>query len=265
MIRKAADPATPDAPSSQINGNDFLGIPLWSCTKADLVEWVIDRAKGTTPSTAYAINASSVNIAFRNRAYWDALQRSDVVYCDGISVYWGCKLLGKPVPEKATTTECLDPIADRCAAEGLSMYILGNPPGVAQQAAERLTAKHRGLLVKGVHSGYFDRSEERRMIAEIKRLRPEVVWVGMGNPVQELWVEKHRDELQVPVVLTCGAMMEIVSGKLRRPPRWIADNGFEWAYRLVNQPRRTWKRYLVGNPVFLSRLVWHACGKRIRA
>ena len=263
MIREAQEYNTHALTRNMMNQSDFLGIPLWSCTKSEFIDWVVDRGKGTTPSTAYAINASSVNIAFGNRAYWDALQRSDAVYCDGISVYWGCKLLGKPIPEKLTTTDCLDPIVKRCAAEGLSMYILGNAPGVAQHAAERMMRKHTGLVVKGVHSGYFDHSEEKRMIAEIKRLSPEVLWVGMGNPLQELWVEKYRDELHVPIILTCGGMMEIVAGNLARPPRWMTDNGLEWAFRLVNQPQHTWKRYLIGNSVFIGRLAMHVCTRRV--
>ena len=243
---------------NSMNQSEFLGIPLWSCTRTEFVDWVIDRGKGTCPSTAYAINASSVNIAFKNRAYWNALRRCDAVYCDGISVYWGCKVLGKPIPEKLTTTDCVDQIAERCAAEGLSMYIVGNAPGIAQRAADRMMSKHARLEVRGVHSGYFDRNEEKQLISEIKRRRPEVLWVGMGNPVQELWVDKRRHDLEVPVILTCGAMMEIVAGKLKRPPRWMTDHGFEWAFRLVNQPRRTWKRYLIGNGVFISRLAIHA-------
>ena len=262
MLYNPADNRTSDPARNSVLQIDFLGIPLWSFTKADFVDWVITRGKGTLPSTAYAINASSVNIAFKSRAYWDALQRCDAVYCDGISVYWGCRLLGKSVPEKLTTTDCVDPIARRCAEEGLSMYILGNAPGVAQRAAERMMTRHAGLIVRGVHSGHFDTTEERKIVADIKRQRPNVLWVGMGNPVQELWVDKWRHELEVPVILTCGAMMEIVAGKLRRPPRWITDNGFEWAFRLVNQPRHTWKRYLIGNSVFSSRLAIHAWRKR---
>ncbi len=237
---------------------DFLGIPLSGWTKEEFVEWVVDRAKGTRPSTVYAVNASSVNIAFKNRAYWDALQRCEAVYCDGISVYWGCKLLKKPIPEKLTTTDCLDPIAARCADEGLSMYILGNAPGVAQKAAQRMKEKYPGLLIKGARSGYFDQHEEKELLAEIKRLKPDVLWVGMGNPIQELWVDRCRHQLQVPIILTCGGMMEIIAGQLKRPPRWITDNGFEWAFRLCNQPLHTWKRYLLGNPVFVGRLAMHA-------
>lgn len=242
---------------------DFLGLTLTSATKAQFVDWVIERASGSEPSTSYAINASSVNLAFKNRPYWNALQNCDALYCDGISVYWASKVLGRPVPEKLTTTDCVDPIAARCATEGLSMYIIGNESGVAQQAAERLVEKHPGLIVKGTHAGFFNEREERLLMAELSRLRPDLLWVGMGNPLQELWVERHRYELRVPITLTCGAMMEIVSGRLRRPPPWVTDYGFEWAFRLLNQPRQMWRRYLIGNVVFLARVVRYALGTRL--
>lgn len=238
---------------------DFLGIPVRGVTRSDFVEWVIAQARGESPKTAYAINAHSVNLAFKNADYWEALQNADMVYCDGISVYWGSKILRKPIPEKLTTTDCIGPIAEVAAAHNLTMSIVGNRPGVTSLAADKLREQHPGLQIVSTYSGYFDKSQEQELIENIRRDKPQILWVGMGNPIQELWVEKHKNDLQVPVVLTCGGMMEIVAGVLKRPPLWITDNGMEWAYRLVNQPRRTWKRYLVGNVVFVARLASHAC------
>jgi N-acetylglucosaminyldiphosphoundecaprenol N-acetyl-beta-D-mannosaminyltransferase len=233
---------------------DFLGIPVCGFTKDEIVDWVISHAKGTDRSVVYGINAHSVNTAFKSREYWNALQRSDVVYCDGISVLWGCKLLGTPIPEKLTTTDFFYPVLQRAEKDGLSMYILGGEPGLAEQAAEKIRGNYPDLEIKGTHSGYFSPEEERQVISEIRNLCPNMLWVGMGNPLQELWVEKHLNDLQVPVCLTCGGMMKIVSGNLSRPPQWVTQAGFEWAYRLVTHPRYTWRRYLIGNVLFLYRL-----------
>lgn len=232
---------------------DFLGLPLRAFTRMDFVDWIVARAKGPELCTAYAINAHSVNIAFSRRDYWNALQRSDVVYCDGISVLLGCRLLGTPLPEKLTTTDCVGPISERCEKEGISIYILGNAPGVAKRAAESLKRRYPDLIIKGTRSGYFTPEQEPAIIAEIAALKPQLLWVGLGNPDQELWVERHRHQLKVPVCLTCGGMMDILSGQLTRPPRWVTDNGLEWAYRLVTHPRYTGRRYLIGNIAFLYR------------
>jgi N-acetylglucosaminyldiphosphoundecaprenol N-acetyl-beta-D-mannosaminyltransferase len=137
------------------------------------------------------------------------------------------------------------------------MYILGNAPGVAKQAAANLNRKYPELQIKGARSGFFHGNEENEIVSEIRRLRPHVLWVGMGNPLQELWVEKHFDDLRVPIALTCGGMMDIVSGRLARPPHWITDNGFEWAYRLVTKPKYNWRRYVIGNVSFLIKLALH--------
>jgi len=193
-------------------------------------------------------------MAFSTPEYSRALQRSDVVYCDGISVLLGSRLLRRPVPEKLTTTDCIGPIAARCEAEGLSFYILGSRPGIAKRAGANLRRQYPNLTIRGTRSGYFTADKERDVISDIAALKPEVLWVGLGNPMQELWVEKHREELGVPVCLTCGGMMDIIAGKLTRPRRWITDNGLEWAYRLTTHPRYTARRYLVGNVTFLLRL-----------
>lgn len=241
---------------------DFLGIPLRNIGQAGLVSWVIDQATKDGSATGYAINAHSVNLALRDSNYMAALRRADVVYCDGISVLWGARSLGYPLCEKVTTTDVLNPICERAANVGLSMYILGNPPGIAEEAGRRLSRRFKGLNICGTHSGYFEEGEEERVVEEIRRLRPRILWVGMGNPIQELWVERFRDSLEVPVILTCGGMMEIVAGHLQRPPQWWTDHGGEWFYRLMTQPRRTWKRYLLGNPRFLAHLVQYRLSAR---
>lgn len=235
---------------------DFLGVPLVNLSQSELVNWVIDRAMGDQFATAYAINAHSVNLASKNLLYRQALRNASAVYCDGISVLMGARFLGYPLKEKVTTTDVLGPICQKAAALGLSMYILGNPPGVAEEAGKRLAAQFKGLDICGTHPGFFaDHEEEKQVIQEIQRLKPRILWVGMGNPIQELWVERFRDRLGVPVILTCGGMMEIVAGRLGRPPQWWTDHGGEWLYRLLTQPRRTWKRYVLGNPLFIARLV----------
>lgn len=236
---------------------DFLGIPLCQFSKADFVDFVVSRAKDPRPTTAYGINAHSVNMAFKSRRYWSALQQCDAVYCDGISVFWSCKAMRTPIPEKVTTTDCVNPISARFEQEGLSMYILGNAPGVAEQAAANLIRKYPRLEIKGTRSGYFCEQEEKEILDDIRETRPNLLWVGMGNPQQELWVERHLQDLRVPITLTCGGMMDIVSGFLSRPSLWVTDNGFEWVYRLINQPRHTWKRYLFGNATFLRRVAGH--------
>ncbi len=134
---------------------DFLGIPVCGFTLDEIVDWIITHAKVTDPRVVYGLNAHSVNTAFKYRDYWNALQRSDVVYCDGISVLWGCKLLGTPIPEKLTTTDFFYPVLERAEKEGLSIYILGAEPGIAEQAAENVSDKYPDLEIKGTHSGFF--------------------------------------------------------------------------------------------------------------
>jgi N-acetylglucosaminyldiphosphoundecaprenol N-acetyl-beta-D-mannosaminyltransferase len=139
------------------------------------------------------------------------------------------------------------------------VYLLGARPGVAQEAARRLQARYPDLEIVGVHHGFFDHAagslENEAVVREINDARPDILLVGMGMPLQEYWLMENQDRLQGGVVLTGGAVFDYVSGGLRRGPRALTHSGFEWLARLLVEPRRLWRRYLIGNPLFLLRVL----------
>lgn len=235
---------------------DFLGIPLARFHYYELLQWIVQAAGSGEPHTSYAINAHSVNMAFKHPAYMQALKDCDLVYCDGISVLWGSRLLGDPIPERLATSDLFDDICRNCIERGFKVYFLGNEPWVIEKGVAKIREMYPDMQIVGHHSGFFLPGEEEKVVQEIKSLQPHLLWVGMGNPVQELWVEKHKKALQIPLIMTCGAMMEFFAGKIVRAPRWMHRNGLEWLYRLVDHPTRVWRRYLLGNPIFIARLLY---------
>src|SRR6202011_2227169 len=136
----------------------------------------------------------------------------------------------------------------------------GCDPGVAREAAARLHALYPRLDVVGSHHGYFepDSPHDDRVVEDINARRPDIVLVGMGTPKQELWVERNGSRLDTEVLWTVGALFDYVSGRVPRAPGWLADNGLEWIFRLAIEPQRMWRRYLLGNPVFISRVLTQA-------
>ena len=141
-----------------------------------------------------------------------------------------------------------------------SVYLLGSEPGVAADAAERLHRWYPPLDVAGTHHGYFELGSEHdeRVIEDINARRPDIVLVGMGSPKQELWVQRNAHRVDTDVLWTVGALFDYVSGRVPRAPAWLADNGLEWIFRLAIEPQRMWRRYLLGNPVFVSRVMAQA-------
>jgi N-acetylglucosaminyldiphosphoundecaprenol N-acetyl-beta-D-mannosaminyltransferase len=166
------------------------------------------------------------------------------------------RLIGLPVPHRMTGADWIWGVASLCQESGRSLYLLGSDPGASAAAAEALRRWYPKLKVLGTHHGYFEMGSphSERVLEHIAEHRPDVLLVGMGTPQQELWVDRNFDRLDAGVVWTVGALFDYLSGRTRRAPHWLADHGLEWIFRLAIEPRRMWRRYLLGNPAFLWRV-----------
>jgi N-acetylglucosaminyldiphosphoundecaprenol N-acetyl-beta-D-mannosaminyltransferase len=224
-----------------------------------ITAWPGERDGGPPKRVMYA-NAHVLNESAGNVALRGALERADLVYCDGYGVRLAAKALDVPVPHRMTGADWIWALAALCERAGQSVYLLGSEPGVAAQAGERLRATFPALEVAGSHHGYFrpGSAHDDRVVEHINACRPGIVLVGMGTPKQELWVEANAPRLDVDVLWTVGALFDVVSGKVPRAPGWLADNGLEWIFRLAIEPGRMWRRYLLGNPVFVHRVMSEA-------
>ncbi len=206
------------------------------------------------------VNAHVVNQSRTTPGLTQALRHADLVYCDGYGVRLAARALGLPVPHRMTGADWIWGLAALCELSHQPVYLLGSEPPIAQEAAARLRASYPKLEVVGAHHGFFglDSPQNERVIEHINFHAPSIVLVGMGTPKQELWVDRYADQLNGAVVWTVGALFDYVSGHIPRAPRWLADNGLEWIFRLAIEPTRMWRRYLIGNPIFLSRVVSEA-------
>lgn len=235
----------------------IFDIPIDLAHPAELLR-TISRwaAEGRTRRVMY-VNAHVVNQSRVTPGLGRALRRADVVYCDGYGVRLAARVLNLPVPHRMTGADWIWGLATLCELTGHSLYLLGSEPPIAREAAARLRRWYPGLDVVGAHHGYFelDSPHNDRVIEDILEHRPKLVLVGMGTPKQELWVDRYADQLGGAVVWTVGALFDYISGRVPRAPGWLADNGLEWIFRLAVEPRRMWRRYLLGNPVFVSRVL----------
>jgi N-acetylglucosaminyldiphosphoundecaprenol N-acetyl-beta-D-mannosaminyltransferase len=230
-----------------------FGLPIAACTMVEMVEtveaWVDERGF----RSATYVNAFVVNQAARSPELRRLLELNDVNYVDGQSVVWASRLLGLAVPERVATTDLIYPLAQMCARRDFGIYLLGAKPHIVELAAERLRAAYPGLRVD-CHDGYFGPEDDAEIVAAINRSGARIVMVGMGDPIQQEWIQSHRDIVAANVFLTCGGLFDWVSGENPRPPQWMVSWGFEWLWRIWLEPRRLAGRYLIGNPEFLARL-----------
>jgi N-acetylglucosaminyldiphosphoundecaprenol N-acetyl-beta-D-mannosaminyltransferase len=137
----------------------------------------------------------------------------------------------------------------------LSIYFLGSTQVVAELAAKRLKELYPALRLSGYHHGYFSEQENNSVIDKINASQPDILFLGMGVPRQEEWTKENFDKLNAKIVWMGGGFLDTLSGRIKRCPRWLSKIGFEWLFRLMQEPRRLWKRYLIGNPMFVLRIL----------
>jgi N-acetylglucosaminyldiphosphoundecaprenol N-acetyl-beta-D-mannosaminyltransferase len=219
---------------------------------------------GGTPRRVMYVNAHVLNQSQENADLRQALASADLVYCDGYGVRLAARALEMAIPHRMTGADWIWGLAALCQSSGQSIYLLGSEPGVAARAARRLRRWYPQLSVVGAHHGYFDldSAHAERVVEDINARRPNIVLVGMGTPKQEVWLERQAERIDADVLWTVGALFDYVSGRVPRAPKWLADNGLEWIFRLAIEPQRMWRRYLLGNPVFLARVIGQSRARR---
>ena len=224
----------------------------------------IRRLVGRRGGLVLNVNAHCLNLCYEDPALREFFGAADAVFCDGAGVRLAARMLGGRLPPRITYADWLPRLAAFAEAEGLSLFFLGARPGVAEEAARRLKGAHPNLKIPGVHHGHFDLAagspDNEAARVEINAADPDILLLGFGMPAQERWLMENRRGLNFGVALTGGAVFDYASGRLRRGPRLLTDNGLEWLARLVVEPRRLWRRYLLGNPLFLARVL----GQRLR-
>ncbi len=213
------------------------------------------------------LNVHACNLAIKDSSLAAFFNGSACVFCDGHGVMLGARILGHRIPEKITYAHWFPLFCDFAAENDISIFLLGSSPGVAEEAKKCLCATRPKLRVVGVHHGYFDKtpgSEENRAVIEsINAVKPNVLLVSFGMPLQEKWLADNWDKIDANVALTGGAAIDYMAGVSKRPPQWMTDHGFEWLGRMLHEPRRLWKRYILGNPLFIMRVLREAFVVRV--
>ena len=179
----------------------------------------------------------------------------DLINADGQPVIWVSSLLRVPLKERVTGIDLFDVLVARCAERGFRPYLVGSRQEIVAKTVDVLKGKYPKLQLAGWRNGYWSADEEPMVVQEIKKARPDVLCMAVGSPKQELFLHKWKKEMQVPFVMGVGGSFDVTAGVLKRAPRWMQDAGLEWLFRLAQEPRRLWRRYLIEDMAFF-RLVW---------
>lgn len=220
------------------------------------------------PAAVTSLNAAKIVSLRRDPRLRESFDRSALVLADGMAVVWASKLLGDPLPARVAGIDLMGRILELAEAHGYRVYLLGARSEVLRRAVTNIRARHPRLVVAGYRDGYFRDHEADGVAADVIAARPEILLVGMSSPRKEYWIDERGAELAVPLLMGVGGSFDVWAGVVSRAPSLLQRIGLEWLHRLLQEPRRLWRRYLVTNTVFLGLVGWELArrrGRRTRA
>jgi N-acetylglucosaminyldiphosphoundecaprenol N-acetyl-beta-D-mannosaminyltransferase len=247
---------------------DVLGFRIAAVQTADVIRqmevWIAAR-----DGTHYicVTNVHVVVEGLSDPSFATVLRSADMCVPDGMPLVWVGRSRGYSLPKRVCGPDLLIKFCEATNSSGYRHFFLGGRAGVAQKLASALQDRFAGARVAGICSPPFrtlTRAEDDEISEQINRAEPDVLWVGLGCPKQERWMLEHRDRLTVPVVIAVGQAFDIHSGNKPQAPVWMQESGLEWFFRLCQEPRRLWRRYLIYNTRFIFELLLESLRSRSR-
>ena len=251
--------------SSSHDSSMILGLSIDNLSTVETVDKIFSMIKqfkqDKTPRLVGSVNVDNLVMAHswlpgktpRHPEMLEILRSADLINADGMPLVWLSKLLGAPLKERVAGADLVPALCEAAALHGARVFLLGGQEEVTHKAAEKLIQDNPGLEICGISTPYIniegekidDEKNDRLLVEEINQAQPDILFIGFGNPKQLIWFQRNRDRLQVPVSIGVGGTFDFIAGNVKRAPVWVQKNGMEWLYRLSQDPKRLWKRYVV--------------------
>lgn len=231
---------------------ELLGLSFDAVTMEAAVARCLELCRAPRSShTVITANASHLCMMRRNPELAKACRTSHLTVADGMSVVWALRASGQSIPERIAGVDLMAHLLAAAGEHRLRVYFLGARREVVTALVERSRALYPGIEIAGSRDGYFGPDDHLGMVEEIRASRAHMLFVGMPSPFKETWCERHRQRLNVPVIIGVGGSFDVLAGFIKRAPRWVQSLGLEWFWRLLMEPRKLWKRYLTTNSEFI--------------
>ncbi len=225
-----------------------------ACTFDEAVDVLIEHASGCgNPSYVVTPNAQHIVLLRKDPGLREIYSRAKLILADGASISLAARMNGRKLPDRIPGVDLFQRLCKEAAKLGLRVFLLGGRPGSAEEAVIKLQEHFPGLLISTYCPplGFEESDEEQRRISDaVRAVRPHLLFAAFGAPKQERWMYESGRALGVPVCVGVGGAFEMVAGRVRRAPLWVQRLGCEWIHRLIMEPRRMWRRYLIGNCQF---------------
>ncbi|MDY0086955.1 MAG: WecB/TagA/CpsF family glycosyltransferase [Coriobacteriia bacterium] len=229
---------------------EIFGVPLDLLTMDETVDACVELAERQQAAQHVVLNAGKVIMMHDDRRLHSVVSGCDIVSADGQSIVWAGRVLGLDVPERVAGIDLMARLLAEAEQRGWPVYFLGARDEVLESCVTRLTAQHPRLVVAGQQNGYFD--DGWQVARTIKDSHAKLVFVGISSPKKEYFLAEHLRDMGPVFAMGVGGSFDVIAGVTRRAPAWMQRSGLEWFYRFAQEPRRMWRRYLVGNARFIG-------------
>lgn len=239
-----------------------LGSPVHQLTMdqtMSLIETAITRKEQIQH---VVVNAAKLVNMQKDTALKKSVVESNIINADGQSVVWAAKFLGRRLPERVAGIDLMTNLVKLAAEKGYKVFFFGAKEAIVRKVVEDYGNLYSPAIIAGYRNGYFDRTEEPLIAKQISDSGADILFVAMTSPKKEIFLNEYKDVIKTPFIMGVGGSFDVVSGFTKRAPEWMQKNGLEWLYRVIQEPRRMWKRYLVTNTLFIAYVIKEALGKK---
>ena len=198
------------------------------------------------------VNAGKIVLMQKDKELEKSVNEADLINADGQAVVWASKMLGSPLPERVSGIDLMEKLVKRSFEKGYRCYFLGAEEDVVSNLITLYKKKYSNNVIAGYRNGYFKKSDEKRIAKDISQSNANILFVAITSPKKEIFLNTYKKELKnINFIMGVGGSFDVIAGKVNRAPKWMQDIGFEWLYRVIQEPRRMFMRYLVGNTKFI--------------
>jgi N-acetylglucosaminyldiphosphoundecaprenol N-acetyl-beta-D-mannosaminyltransferase len=220
-------------------------------TMEETIKRVETIIRNQVPVQHVVINASKINLMQKDEKLTQIVNNCPIINADGASIVWAARLLNIPVKERVTGIDLFVRLIHVADQKGYKVFLFGAKEKVVKKVEDNFRQQYKNLQIVGRRNGYFSIQEEQQIAEEIRKAKPDMLFVAFSSPKKEYWIKKYLDFMKVPFVMGVGGSFDVIAGVTSRAPKWMQGLGLEWLYRFMQEPRRMWKRYIIGNFKFV--------------
>ncbi len=230
---------------------NVLGCPITKQSLEDFVALAEQFISSGKPHYIAVVNVAKVIKMRSDKALEQSVQSAHLIGADGVPLIWASRLLGNGLPGRVNGTDLMYRLLERANERGYRIFFFGAKEEVLQRVVDKVRTEYPGVKIAGYHHGYYSNEEESSIVRKIRSSQADILFIAFGTPKKELWVKRYLSAMGVPVVHGVGGSFDVLAGVIPRAPLWRQRNGLEWLFRLLREPRRMWRRYLVTNTIFM--------------